>query len=315
MSSPNSVPPGIIICALAAILLTTGFTAVANTLEVADSLDRRVILAEPAQRVITLAPHLVENLYSAGGGEKIVGTVSFSNYPGAAKALPVIGSFNAFSLERIVTLQPDLILMWGSGSGLQALEQLQGLAVPVYVDELRTLEDLYRSIRNLGVLTGAATEAEQEATRLEQGFAQLRAQRAGVRRLSVFYQIWHEPLQTLNGDHLINEVIQICGGTNVFADAASLTPKVSLESVLDRDPDVIVASGMSQSRPAWLENWRDYPGLKAVEHNALFSINPDQIQRPTARLLQGATALCQQLDAVRASTARTTPLLLGTRPL
>jgi iron complex transport system substrate-binding protein len=150
-------------------------------------------------------------------------------------------------------------------------------------------------------------EAEQEATRLVQGFAQLRAQHEDVRRLSVFYQIWHEPLQTLNGDHLINEIIQICGGTNVFADAASLTPKVSLESVLDRDPDVIVASGMSQARPAWLENWGAYPGLKAVKYNALFSIDPDQIQRPTARLLQGATELCRQLDSVRASTATTKP--------
>lgn len=305
LSSHNKTFSCAIVLALAALLATISFTATGKDLEVTDSLDRSVTLAEPAQRVVTLAPHLVENLYSAGGGDRIVGTVSFSNYPGAATALPVIGSFNAFSLERIVTLQPDLILMWGSGNGVQALDQLQALGVPVYVDELRTLEDLYRSIRNLGALTGVAQEAEREATRLEQGFAQLRALYAGAKRMSVFYQIWHEPLQTLNGDHLINEVIQICGGNNVFADAASLTPRVSLESVLERDPDVIVASGMSQARPAWLENWRDYPNLRAVEHNALFSIDPDQIQRPTARLLQGATELCRQLDSVRASTVTT----------
>ncbi|MEP1595715.1 MAG: helical backbone metal receptor, partial [Halieaceae bacterium] len=117
-----------------------------TAVEVTDSLDRQVILAQPAQRVITLAPHLVENLYSAGGGGRIVGTVSFSNYPEEAKTLPLIGSFNAFSLERILALQPDLILMWGSGNGLQALEQLQQLGLPVYVDELRTLEDMYQSI-------------------------------------------------------------------------------------------------------------------------------------------------------------------------
>lgn len=307
LSSHSKTFSCVILLGLAALLATSGFTAGAVDLEVTDSLDRRVTLAEPAQRVVTLAPHLVENLFSAGGGEKIVGTVSFSNYPGAAKSLPVIGSFNAFSLERIVTLQPDLILMWGSGNGLQALDQLQALGVPVYVDELRTLEDLYRSIRNLGALTGTAQEADQEATRLKQGFANLQALYGGAKPMTVFYQIWHEPLQTLNGDHLINEVIQICGGSNVFADAASLTPKVSLESVLERDPDVIVASGMSQVRPAWLENWRDYPNLRAVEHNALFSIDPDQIQRPTARLLQGTTELCRQIDSVRALTESTTP--------
>jgi iron complex transport system substrate-binding protein len=280
---------------LASIALPTQGLAV----EVTDSLDRQVILAQPAKRVITLAPHLVENLFSAGGGGQIVGTVSYSNYPEAAKSLPLIGSFNAFSLERILALQPDLVLLWGSGNGLQALEQLQQLGLPVYVDELRTLEDMYQSIRNLGVLTGFAATAEQEATRLKSGFTQLGSNHQDLQPLGVFYQIWHEPLQTLNGDHLINEVIELCGGANIFADAVSLAPKVNLESVLDRNPDVIVASGMSEVRPAWLKNWESYPQLKAVRNNALFAIDPDQIQRPTARLLTGATELCAQLDSVR----------------
>ncbi|MEP1472899.1 MAG: cobalamin-binding protein [Halieaceae bacterium] len=275
-----------------------------TAVEVTDSLDRQVILAQPAQRVITLAPHLVENLYSAGGGGRIVGTVSFSNYPEEAKTLPLIGSFNAFSLERILALQPDLILMWGSGNGLQALEQLQQLGLPVYVDELRTLEDMYQSIRNLGVLTGFTETAEREASRLESGFEQLRARHRDLEPLGVFYQIWHEPLQTLNGDHLINEVIKLCGGNNIFADAVSLAPKVNLESILDRGPEVIIASGMSEARPAWLKNWENYPQLTAVRNNALFAIDPDQIQRPTARLLTGTTELCAQLDSVRSSESK-----------
>ncbi|MEP1596428.1 MAG: ABC transporter substrate-binding protein, partial [Halieaceae bacterium] len=118
------------------------------------------------------------------------------------------------------------------------------------------------------------------------------------------YQIWHEPLQTLNGDHLINEVIKLCGGNNIFADAVSLAPKVNLESILDRGPEVIIASGMSEARPAWLKNWENYPQLTAVRNNALFAIDPDQIQRPTARLLTGTTELCAQLDSVRSSESK-----------
>lgn len=292
---------------LAPILLPVIFALApaASAVEVIDSLDRTVALTQPAKRVITLAPHLVENLYSAGGGEHIVATVSFSNYPDAAKNLPLVGSFNAFSLEQIIAMEPDLVLMWGSGNGLQALDQLQQLGLPVYVDELRSLQDMYQSIRNLGALTGFAAAAEQEATRLESGFAILRNNHRALEPLGVFYQIWHEPLQTLNGDHLINEVIELCGGSNIFADAVSLAPKVSLESVLDRNPEVIVASGMSETRPAWLDNWKRYPQLNAVKQKALFAIDPDQIQRPTARLLDGATELCYQLDTVRRAKAPT----------
>ena len=266
---------------------------------VTDSLGRELVLQEPARRVVTLAPHLVENIHSAGGGKSLVGTVSFSNFPPEAADLPLVGSFNAFSLERIVTLQPDLIVMWGSGNGTQALERLETIGVPVYVDEIRTLGGLYRSILNLGKLTGSGKVAHAKASELEQTFEALRATRAHTERLEVFYQIWHEPLQTLGGDHMINEIITLCGGRNIFSDTATLAPRVSIESVLERDPDVIIASGMSGDRPGWLQQWQAYPTMKAVTGQALYSIDPDVILRPTARLSQGAGSLCALLDEVR----------------
>lgn len=289
------------LCALlliAATLLLTTTTALAS-ITVTDSLNRTIEIPEPARRVVTLAPHLVENLYSAGGGDRIVGTVSFSNFPPQASQLPQVGSFNAFSLESIVALKPDLIVMWGSGNGPQTLERLTTLDVPVYVDELRNLEDLYRSIENLGALTGATGTARAEASRLEHTITQLREDRSALEPLDVFYQIWHEPLQTLGGDHMINEVISLCGGRNIFSDTGVLAPRISIESILNRDPDVIVASGMSQERPAWLEQWRTYPALTAVRNDALYSIDPDLILRPTARLLEGAKILCRNLDDAR----------------
>ncbi|HEY7775405.1 MAG TPA: helical backbone metal receptor, partial [Kineobactrum sp.] len=186
--------------------------AVAEPVAVKDFLGRSVALEAPAQRIVALAPHIVENLFSAGAGSRLVGVVSYSNFPEAARNLPQVGSYNAFSLEQIIAVQPDLILMWGSGNGAGALEKLERLGIPVYVSELRELADIPDSIRRLGVLAGTTASSEVEARRLEQAFAGLAARYQGSRPLSVFYQIWHEPLQTVNGDHLISQVIGLCGG-------------------------------------------------------------------------------------------------------
>jgi iron complex transport system substrate-binding protein len=270
-----------------------------NAITVEDFLGRQVRLDAPATRIVALAPHIVENIFSAGAGDKLVGVVSYSNYPSMATAISEVGSFNAFSLEKILALQPDLILMWGSGNGMQALEKLKTLNVPIYVSEPRKLSDVARSIRLLGKLAGTERKSEPEAARIESEFAALEQRYSGRDELSVLYEIWNEPLQTLNGDHLISQLIKLCGGRNIFADAKTLAPRINLESVLERNPDVIVASGMSRARPEWLDEWKVYPSLAAVKNDALFFVEPDHLQRPTARILNGARNLCEQLDSVR----------------
>jgi iron complex transport system substrate-binding protein len=271
----------------------------ASAVTVQDFAGREVTLAQPARRIVALAPHIVENLYSAGAGDRLVGVVSYSNYPARAVEIPRVGSATAFSMEQIVALRPDLVVMWGSGNGMQTLTQLQELGIPVYVSELRRLSDVPDSIRRLGQLTGTSLVSEREALRIEGELNALQNRYIGRKQLGVFYQIWNEPLQTVNGEHLISQVIALCGGRNIFSDASSLAPRISIESVLLRDPDAIVASGMGEARPEWLDQWRSYPSLLAVRKDALFFINPDHVQRPTARVLLGAGRLCQQLDTLR----------------
>ncbi len=285
---------------LALCCLLTGYagTLIAGTVTVVDFAGRTVTLPEPAQRIVALAPHIVENLYSAGAGDRLVGVVSYSDFPAQARSLPLVGSFNAFSLEQILASKPDLILMWGSGNGAGALEKLERLGIPVYVSELRSLDNIPASIRRLGQLAGTEAHSETEAQRLEDGFARLAAEYGAAPPLPVFYQIWHQPLQTVNGEHLISQIITLCGGRNIFADAATLAPQINLESVLARNPRVIVAGGMETAHPEWLEHWRQYPGLRALS-GGLLSVNPDLIQRPTARALDGARDLCRKLEAVR----------------
>ena len=271
----------------------------AQAITVQDFSGREVTLDQPAKRIVALAPHIVENLYSAGAGDKLVGVVSYSNFPDEAKNVPEVGTYNAFSLEQVLALNPDLIVMWGSGNGMQTLSKFEALGIPVYVSELRQLSDVPKSIRNLSQLAGTPAIGEAEASRIETELNALHRRYGEKRSLSVLYQIWNDPLQTVNGEHLISEIIALCGGHNVFGDASSLAPRVSIESVLLRDPDAIVASGMGEARPEWLDQWRAYPSLTAVADEALFFVNPDHLQRPSARIVLGARSLCQQLDQIR----------------
>lgn len=284
---------------LLGLLALAGITPIRAEILVEDFLGRQVRLEQPARRIVALAPHIVENLYSAGAGNRLVGAVSYSNFPEQARDIPQVGSFNAFSLESLAALQPDLVIMWASGNGMDSLQNLEILDVPVYVSEPRQLADISEAIRDYGLLAGTREKSEQAIGHIEREIDALVTTYAGRRQLSVFYQVWHEPLQTLNGKHLVSSIIDLCGGRNIFADTAALAPRISLEAVLERNPDAIVASGMDIARPEWLDQWLEYPDLNAVSNQALFFIHPDHIQRPTARVLLGARKLCGQLQTAR----------------
>ncbi len=283
---------------IALCLCTLGSLAWAGP-SVVDAVGRTVSLEQPAQRIVALAPHIVENLFSAGAGSKIIAAVDYSDYPSAAKSLPRIGSAFSWSIEQVVALSPDLVVLWGSGNGMTALPQLQRLGLTVYVSEPGTLKDISASIRDFGVLAGTDHIARRNAAAFDADIDELAANGSQGPRLSVFYQVWNTPLQTVNGEHMISDVIELCGGKNIFAEQAQLAPHIALESLLEADPQVIVASGTDQSRPEWLDDWRRYPVLQAVQHEALLHIHPDLIQRPTARIARGAADLCAQLDRVR----------------
>jgi len=240
-------------------------------------------------------------LYAAGAGDRLVGVARHSDYPPTARALPRIGDAHQFDLERILSLEPDLVVAWKSGNPAGQIAQLRELQLPLYISEPRTLEDIPATIEDLGTLAGTATTARQAAEKFRERLAALQSIYAGRRPVRVFYQIWHEPLMTIGGGHLINEVIGLCGGRNVFHDIGQLAPQVSVESVLAAEPEVIIASGSDHGHPAWLEEWRAWPQLPAVRNNELHFIPPQLLQRHTPRILQGAERLCEILEQVRDS--------------
>lgn len=276
------------------------FKATAQPIEVVDDAGRTVRLAAPAQRIVSLAPHITETLAEIGAMPHIVGVTSYSDYPEEAKTRPQVGGYHQFDLEAIMALTPDLVVGWHSGNPAHAIEKLTALGLPVYLNEPRNLDDIARSLRQLGLLTGRLAAAETRARAFEAKKAELAQQ--GTREgppVRVFYQIWNRPLMTVNGQHLISDVLRLCGGENVFATMKPLSASITEESVLKADPDAIVASGMGESRPDWLDAWKAWPSLWASRHDQLYFIPPDLIQRHSPRVLEGAQRLCAQLRHTR----------------
>lgn len=290
----------------AAALAVAAAPAVAGP-SVVDDTGRRVTLAEPARRIVSLAPHLTELLYAAGAGGRLVAAVSFSDHPEAARSLPRVGRYDSLNVEAILAHEPDLVVAWRSGNPGSQLARLRALGLPLYVNEPRRLDEIARSLERLGTLAGTGAAAGAAARAFRERLADLRARFAGRPALDVFYQIWDEPLMTVNGEHVITDVIRGCGGRNVFADLPALAPRVSVEAVLERDPGVIVASGMGDARPEWLDMWRPWRELDAVRRDNLFFVPPDLLQRHTPRILDGMARVCAQLERARAGPGEGAP--------
>jgi iron complex transport system substrate-binding protein len=277
-----------------------GLTGVAwAQVMVVDDLGRSVVLAHPAERIISLAPHATELLFDVGAGGRVVGVSQGSDYPPAATRIPRVGGASGLDIERIVQLRPDLVVAWASGNSRLAVERLIDMGIPVYFSEPRRLEDVATSLERLGRLAGTESVAYAAAHAFNSRLQQLRAQYAHRATVTVFYEIWNSPLLTVNGEHMISHVIELCGGRNVFADVPVLTPQVGVEAVLARDPQAIVASAIGGRRPPWLDDWRRWPWLAAVRSGNLYFIDSDLMNRQTPRILDGAERLCGQLEAAR----------------
>ena len=283
-------------CLLRLLLASGGALA---QVAVQDDYGGTVTLAKPAERIVSLAPHLTELLYAAGAGARLVGALEHSDYPPEAKALPRVGSEAGIDVEGILALRPDLVVAWPNVGSVRTVVRLAELGLPVFRSEPRELEDIARTLERLGALAGTSAEAGRAAAAFRARAAALEKRYAGAAKVRVFYQVWDRPLLTVNGDHVITKVMRLCGGENVFAALPLIAPEIDREAVLRADPDVIVASGSGRNPPAWLEAWRRFPGLAAAAKGRLYSIPPDLIQRHTPRILDGAEALCGILQEVR----------------
>jgi iron complex transport system substrate-binding protein len=260
-----------------------------------DDRGQELSLEKPARSIVSLAPNLTELLFEAGAGDRLVGAVAYSDFPDAAQRIPRIGEAARLDTEQILALKPDLVVAWKTGNNREDYERLERLGLKVYVVELDAIARIPDKIEDLGLLADTEEAAQISAAAFRGRLATLQRHYAGRKRVSVFYQIWEQPLMTINGEHFISDVLRECGGENVFAKLALLAPTVDLEAVIAADPQVILINASAGSP----DNWRRWPTVTAARLGNLFTIHDDLISRPTSRLLDGMEQLCGILDTAR----------------
>lgn len=273
----------------------------ASPITLIDDGKRRVELAGPAQRIVSLAPHITEVLFAAGAGDRIVGTVNYSDYPEAAKAIPQVGGYNQVNFERILSLNPDLIIGWYEGNSAETVEKLQLLNIPVYMSDPKTMDSISHNIRQFGKLTATEEIANSSAAAYDQRRAELRKMNVHKPPIRVFYQVWEDPLYTLAGGHFISDLYTLCGGINIFADLSEASPVVSVEAIVTRNPQVMLTGGHHGSRSIkdWKQKWSTWGSMDAVKNDMLFFVNQDMFTRSTPRTVDAAENLCEILDQAR----------------
>ncbi len=284
---------------LLSILLVCCSLSVMAEVRVVDDNGDEVRLAVPAQRIISLAPNITEVLFHIGAGDQIVGADEYSNYPEAAKQILRVNNHAAANYELILSLKPDLVIAWQSGNGDKIINPLRKLGIPVFVVETHQIERIPNLFRRFGQLSGNNDLAQQRIEEFTQRLQLLGDAQTGKSVVRTFYQIWDQPLITLNGKHMVSDVIELCGGINIFADAVPLVPYVNIESIVAADPQVIIAGGSQEEQPGWYSSWQQWTGISAVQHKQIYLIPADLMQRHSVRILDGAQMMCDYLDSAR----------------
>jgi iron complex transport system substrate-binding protein len=266
---------------------------------VTDDSGHAVTLATPAARVVSLAPHLTEMAFAVGGGSTVKAVIRYSDHPAAARELPVVGDAFALDFEAIAQLRPDLVLVWTSGLNERHRARLRALGLTLFESEIRHAGAIADTLRRLGILLGHGDEAGAAALAFERDWQRLRDRFRDKAAVRVFWQLWQDPLMTVNREHLIGEAIQACGGVNIFGTLPLLTPTVSWEAAVAADPQLIAASGRPAGAAAEFSHWRRFAQVSAVRNEQFAYLDADLIGRMGPRFVQGAAALCEAIDRAR----------------
>jgi iron complex transport system substrate-binding protein len=272
-----------------------------------DDEHQRLVLAGPARRIVSLAPGATAMLFAAGAGAQVVGASDFSDEPAAARRVPRVGDSRGINVERLLALQPDMVVVWSGGTAPAEIERLELLGLRVYRHRLARLEDVPGSLVRLGRLAGTEAQAQRAAADFTARLSGLQARyrhtghagtadgpAAGAR--TILLQLWDQPLYTVGGAELLSDVVATCGYRNLYADLSDPGPAVSIESVLARNPDVILAlAGDPRSADAWARRWQDYPVLAAVRAGHVLPWSDARLSRLGPSMLEATEALCGAL--------------------
>jgi len=284
-----------------ALNLSVLFNTASAEIQLAQANGEILTLPVPAQRIITLAPNLAELVFAAGAGKQLKAVVEYSNFPAPVTGLPKVGNAFRIDLERIIELEPDLIIAWKSGNPQTALQKLAQLGFVVWQIEITRPEEIADTLESISYAAGTEAIGLPAAAKFRDKLTYLRQQNTDKPRIEYFFQITARPLYTVNGQHIISLSLAICGGHNVFSDLATLAPQVSRESVILADPQVMIATEIAGQPPS-LDVWRDWPRLQAVQKNTMLYLPADEISQAAPRLLDSIELACKLLDEIRSAT-------------
>ncbi|MBC3269681.1 cobalamin-binding protein [Pseudomonas sp. SWRI81] len=241
-----------------------------------------------ALRVVSLAPSLSEIVVELDSADLLVGVLDAGERSGAIANIPSVGRYGQLDMERLLSLTPDLLLLWPGSVGPAQRDQLKRLGIPTFVAEPHTLDQLTAQIEAIARQLGRPERGIQRAAELRQTLDALRQRYRRDVPLRVFYQVWDKPLYTVGGGQIISDALQVCGARNVFDDLKLPAPQVSVEAVLQRDPEVIVAGDQAQ-----LEAWKVWPQVAAVRQGRLLLVSDKGLERPSGQMIEATAKLCR----------------------
>ena len=281
-------------------MLAASWSVCAAGIDVVDDTGAHLSLAQPARRIVSLAPGATEMLFAAGAGLQVVATVAYADQPAAAREIVRIGDSNAIDMERLLQLKPDVVVYWPGGNNAAQIAQIKRLGILLYGQQVNRLADLGVSLRRLGELAGTAPAAQRRAGQVEAQLSRLRAQYSQRMPITALLETWNQPLYTVGGAQLMSDALTVCGAVNIFADLPQLSPAVQVEAVLTRNPELIIAAAPPGQGPQWLQAWRSFPSLKAVQSGNLLDFDDQALSRLGPSVLDATARLCARIDAARA---------------
>ncbi|MFL5386087.1 MAG: ABC transporter substrate-binding protein [Longimicrobiaceae bacterium] len=266
--------------------------ALESPVSLVDDAGRTVTLPHPARRIVALVPSVTETVLALGAADRLVGRTDFDHGP-AVDRLPSIGGGLDPSVERLVSLHPDLVLGWETNGRPELRNRLTALGIPVFSIKTEDTTDVFRAVRNVGRLTGRARAADSLAASLRAELEAVRASVAGAPRPTVFYMAWNDPPLTAGPKTFVSQVIEVAGGRNVFADQGALWPTVSIEEIVRRQPDYVVVPRGEQGAGR-VEAMKGAPGwreLRALREGRGVMVPAEVVNQPGPRLGEAARAM------------------------
>ena len=276
------------------VFLVFFFVGASPARTVTDETGRRVTVSDKPQRIVSLAPGITETLYALGLDAKIAGVTTFCDWPAAARNKTKIGGFTNPSIEKIVSLKPDLILATADGNRKDTVQQLEKLGLTVYVTNPQDTHGVLQSILHIGEITGQEKAAAILVEKLQWRLNHITRQTRHKRKPRVFFQLGWEPIVTAGRGTLINEVIERAGGVNVAGRDMANYPRYSAEGIIGASPDIIVFAPMviHDNKFAVVKKfWHKFGEVPAVKNNKIYPIDANLINRASPRIVDAVESM------------------------